>query len=147
MLVSGKPSPSLAQPTCFFWPPSWAFIICHVALAIAVYYLKFQIIKLLFTGDFNPISKLFFWQLVGDTLKISSWVFSFVFIAKGFVWLYSISEMLFSFSSFALITFFVPRLGLEGTSVAYAINYFLYFLFILCSLKYKKILWRQKFQL
>ena len=111
-----------------------------IVLSVVIYLLKFQVIKILFTEEFYPISTMFFWQLVGDTLKISSWVFSFVFIAKGFVWLYSISEMLFSFTSFGLITFFVPRLGLEGTSVAYAINYLFYMLFIISSLKYKKIL-------
>lgn len=111
-----------------------------IFLGVVIYFLRFTVIDVLFTAEFYPVSHLFFWQLIGDTLKIASWIFSFVFAAKSFMWLYVSSEIIFSFSFYGLVLLLEPRFGLEGSAMAHAINYSFYLMFVFGSLKFKKVL-------
>lgn len=48
-----------------------------------IYLLRFFIIRLLFTPEFLPMSRLFAWQMAGDFFKICSWLLAFLMIAKA----------------------------------------------------------------
>lgn len=111
-----------------------------VLLGVVAYFLRDLIIRILFTGDFSPVADLFFWQLIGDTLKICSWIFSFVFAARSFVRLYIISEIVFAFLFYFLVVLFSQRYGLVGSAVAHAVNYGLYLAFVVSSLRMKKVI-------
>jgi polysaccharide transporter, PST family len=111
-----------------------------IVCSLLVYLFRHVIITLLFTPDFFVINELFAWQLVGDTLKIASWLLAYVFIAKGFVRLFIVSEVIFSLLFFFLVVVLENRFKLQAAVMAYAINYFLYLIFVFTSLKYSKVL-------
>ena len=98
-----------------------------VLLAFSIFLLKDLIIYLLFTDEFNPMRELFLWQLVGDVLKISSWLVAYLLIARAKTKMYVISEVLFSVSFVALSCVCVSLFGLIGVTYAFAVNYLLYF--------------------
>lgn len=103
--------------------------------AILVYLLRYLIIETLFSATFLPMETLFFWQLVGDVLKIASWLMGFVLIAKAILGLYVISEAAFAFLFYTLIVQMVPFIGLEATAIAHAIVYLLHLIFMFIVLK------------
>lgn len=94
--------------------------------SLLVYLLRETIVKVLFTEDFLPMDVLFFWQLVGDILKIASWIFAFVMLGKSMMVLFISTEIIFSGVFLGLTVLLVHQMGLEGVSVAHAINYALY---------------------
>ncbi len=99
-------------------------------LGLAIYLFRDLIIQVLFTVDFLPMRELFALQLVGDTLKIGSWVLGYVMLGRALVKLFVISEIIFSFSFVALTYSFTSYIGLEGVSLAHALNYLLYWFFV-----------------
>lgn len=93
--------------------------------------LKHFIISLLFTGEFTKMNELFIFQLTGDFFKMMAWVLSFIMIAKAMTFMYIITEVTFVSSFVTLAFYFITKLGFIGASVAYMVNYFLYFLLML----------------
>ena len=67
---------------------------------ISIYLLRDIIIKLLFDESFNGMEPLFIWQILGDTFKITAWIFATLLIAKGKIKTYIFTEIV----SFILIT-------------------------------------------
>lgn len=98
------------------------------ACAATIYLLRNVIVRALFTEEFGPMGQLFAWQMVGDTLKIGSWILAYLMLAKAMMKLFVISEVL-SASLFVLLTVqLTDRHGLEGVAMAHAANYLLYWL-------------------
>jgi PST family polysaccharide transporter len=95
---------------------------------LIIYLLRDLIIGILFSSDFSPMEQLFAWQMVGDTLKIGSWILAYLLVAQGMTKAYIISEVFFSFTFVSLTLFFTQLSGIEGVSVAHAVNYLLYWL-------------------
>lgn len=104
-----------------------------------VYLLRYIIIRVLFSPEFEEMSKLFFWQLIGDFLKISSWLIAYLMGAKAMVKLFITTEIVFSASYIALVYFLLDAIGLKGTVLGYAINYCVYF-FTMYFFVYRKLL-------
>ncbi len=97
---------------------------------LAIYSMRDMIIGILFTKEFMPMRDLFAWQMLGDTLKIGSWLLAYLMLGKAMYKVFMISEIIFA-SSFVLLThIFVNPYGLTGTALAHAINYGLYWLFM-----------------
>lgn len=94
--------------------------------AVLVYFLRDFIIVTLFSPAFRPMEALFFWQLIGDVLKIASWLFAFVMVGKSMTSLFIVSELVFSLSFYLLTIFATERTGLQGVTMAYAANYLVY---------------------
>lgn len=109
-------------------------------ISLSIYFLRHWIISLLFTGDFAPMEELFFWQLLGDSFKICSWLMGFIYIAKGFSGLYVASEILFAVLFYLLIYLLIPSMGLKSTAIAHLLGYVVHSTFIFTSLKIKKVL-------
>lgn len=111
------------------------------ACGLAIYFLRDLIIRVLFTADFIPMESLFAWQMVGDTLKIGSWILSYLMLGKAMVKLFVASEVLFACIFYALTVAFTKIVGLEGVVLAHAVNYLIYWvvmaIFIVKSLRYK----------
>lgn len=93
-----------------------------------IYMLRFEVVELLFSKDFLPMTELFFWQLIGDTLKAASWILSYLMLSKALYKLYIITEVLFSSLLVGLCFLLTPYFGVVGAVIAYAINYGLYWL-------------------
>ena len=105
-----------------------------------IYSLRHFIISWLFTKDFEPMANLFAWQMIGDTIKVSSWILMYLYIAKNFFRLYLFSEIFFSITFYTLVVLLESKFGLRAVAIAHAINYTLYFSFGLYVLKLKRII-------
>lgn len=96
----------------------------------AVYLLKDWIIPLLFSSAFLPMRELFLWQMIGDALKIGSWILAYLMLSKAMIRLYIITEIVFAIT-FILLTYLCTQLfGFEGVSIAHLINYGAYWILI-----------------
>jgi len=49
---------------------------------VILYFSRFYIIQILFTKEFLPVANLFFWQLLGDVLKVASLILGYNLLAK-----------------------------------------------------------------
>ena len=107
---------------------------------LVIYLLRDFIIRVLFTAEFAQMEVLFGWQMVGDTLKIGSWLLGYILAAKALVGWFMISELLFSTLFFTLVYLTVGKWGVEGTAISHTINYSLHFSFMFALLKFKKII-------
>jgi PST family polysaccharide transporter len=91
-----------------------------------IFIFKDLIIKLLFSVEFYPMRDLFFWQLIGDFFKITSWLLAFLMIAKSMTKEFIITEIGSSLLFVSLALFLVNRNGIIGITQAYFINYIIY---------------------
>ena len=103
-------------------------IILPVAAAcgLVIYLLRDFIIGVLFTSDFIPMRDLFAWQMVGDTLKIGSWILAYLMLGKAMMKLFIASEIVFAAGFYGWTYFLTGMYGLEGVTIAHAINYVIY---------------------
>jgi PST family polysaccharide transporter len=97
-----------------------------VACGLIIYLLRDFIIGVLFTKDFAPMSELFAWQMVGDTLKIGSWILAYLMLGKAMMKLFIASEIVFAAGFYGWTVLLTDIYGLEGVSIAHAINYSVY---------------------
>jgi len=95
---------------------------------IVVYILRDWIIKLLFTTSFLPMRDLFLWQMIGDSLKIGSWILAYLMISKAMTKLYITTEIVFASTSIILTYICTQFFGFKGISIAHLINYFIYWI-------------------
>jgi polysaccharide transporter, PST family len=105
----------------------YRFVMPIVAIgAASIYFLRDLIIETLFTADFFPMRELFPWQLVGDVIKIGSWMLAYIMLGRMMVKFFVLTEIAFS-GLFVLQSFiFVKIFGVVGASIAYAVNYAIY---------------------
>ena len=99
-----------------------------ISLALGIYFLKDVAILLLFTDDFMPMRDLFFYQLIGDVFKIASWLLGFIMVAKAMTKTFIITEIGFSVSFVVLSMVLIKQYGLIGVTMAFSINYMIYFM-------------------
>ena len=95
-----------------------------------IYFLRFFIVQLLFTKEFMPVTDLFFWQLVGDVLKVAFLILGFQFFAKKLTFAFIVFEItslvVLYLSSIYLIQFF----GIQGIVMAQAFDNLIYLLIV-----------------
>lgn len=93
-----------------------------------IYLFRNIIINTLFSSAFLEMEILFAWQMIGDTLKIGSWILAYLMLGKSMVKLYVASEIIFSLSFYLLTILLTDVYQLEGVAIAHAFNYFLYWI-------------------
>ena len=103
-------------------------------LAIGVYLLRDLAITLLFTEAFRSARDLFAIQLIGDVVKIFSWLYAYPMLSTGATKWFMATEICFSFSFVFLTYFLVGAYGVDGAVKAYAINYLIYFVLVYVNL-------------
>lgn len=97
-----------------------------ILMAIGIYIFKVPIIELFFTEKFMQMKDLFTFQLIGDVIKIASWLLGFIMVAKAMTRYFVATEIIFSITFVVLSMFFINKFGLIGVTQAFALNYFLY---------------------
>jgi len=97
---------------------------------IIVFVLRDWIINLLFTPSFAPMQDLFFWQMMGDALKIGSWILAYLMLSKAMTKLYISTEIIFTLSLITLTYVCTQFFGFKGVSIAHLINYGMYWIVI-----------------
>lgn len=105
---------------------------------IIIYLLRQFIIHILFTKEFLHVSNLFFWQLIGDSLKATTLILGFQFYAKKLTFAFIIFE-LFSLTVLYFSTIFLVSIyKIEGVVMAHAFTYLIYLISL--SLYFRKSL-------
>jgi PST family polysaccharide transporter len=99
---------------------------CLLVGLTGVYFGRFIIIRVLFSPEFYEMSGLFFWRLVGDFLKIASWLIAFLMHAKAMMKLFITTEILFNTLYVGLVFILSKWIGLAGVVLGYAVNYGVY---------------------
>lgn len=92
-----------------------------------IYLIRGFVIRFLYTPDFLPMENLFIWQLVGDFFKISSWLLSFLMVAKSMIKAFVSTEILFALSFVGLGLLFIEWNGVVGITQASLCNHVMYF--------------------
>ncbi|MCD6048110.1 MAG: lipopolysaccharide biosynthesis protein [Gammaproteobacteria bacterium] len=101
-----------------------------ILLALLIFLLKKPIVYVLLSKKFLPILPLIGAQLIGDILKIGSWLLGFVMWAKGNIKLFILTEVIFSFTYFLFAWIGIQYFELIGVLSAFCLNYFLYWITI-----------------
>ncbi len=96
--------------------------------AIGIFLLRDLIIEVFFTREFIAMRSLFGWQLAGDVIKIGSWVLGYIVLGRSMVMVFVLSEIVCSSLFVILSWFFVSIYGVTGVSIAYLVNYLVYWL-------------------
>lgn len=95
-------------------------------MALAVYTCRGPLVTLVFTKEFDPMLPLFKWLLIGDVIKLASWLLSYLMLAKAMSREFIATEITFSTTFVVLCMALTPAYGLEGVMYAHALNYGLY---------------------
>lgn len=99
--------------------------------ASLIYLLRDFIIHILFSPEFAPMRDLFFWQLIGDVLKIGAWILSYIMLGRAMIKSFIVTEIIFSLSFCLFTRILVAFYGLPGVAMAYALNYAIYWMVML----------------
>lgn len=116
-----------------------------ICFSLSIFLLKDFIIQILFTPDFLPMSELFGWQMVGDTMKIGSFILAYLMLSKALTKVFVITEIVFSCSLVLFTYFFTSLYGIKGCVMAYAFNYGIYWLVMYFVIKVKVLDQKQSF--
>lgn len=111
-----------------------------IVCALIMYLLRENIVVYLFSVKFLAVSELFAFQLFGDTIRIASWLLGYLLIAKAYLTLYVVSEVIFTGLFAFLVPTLVSKFGFEGAAMAHAVTYIFHFSFIYVALKLKRVI-------
>lgn len=110
---------------------AYRFAMPFTIMAAGVCYsLRDWIISVLFSPEFSAMRDLFLYQVIGDVFRIGSWLIAFVFHARALMRLFIISELIYAVIYYVLVHFLTARMGIQGSTLAYAISYGLYWIWV-----------------
>ena len=98
---------------------------------LVIYFLRPFIIIVFSTSEFQPVEDLFFWQLLGDFVKVLSIVIAYQFMAKNMFWHYIITEAFSVALMYFTSLYFIDIYGVKGATIAHFVTYLVYYIVIL----------------
>lgn len=111
---------------------TYKLVIPITILAVgAIYLLRNFIIILLASREFLVVSPYFGWQSLADLFKILSQVLSFILIAKAYIRLAIIIEVLFNSINLILCYFLIPY---YGYTVVFKVSFLMYVLYFIINI-------------
>lgn len=118
----------------------WKFMLPVIILiTLTIYFLRDLMINTLLDEKFFLISVLIGYQLLGDTVRINSWVLGNILISKAktkaFIFFQIEWALMFSLLSYVLVN----QYGFVGVAMAYFGAYLIHF--ILMNIYFRKLLW------
>ncbi len=108
---------------------------------LLIYFFRTFIIHVLYTREFDAMESLFAFQLLGDFLKMASWVLGYLMLAKSMTMIFIINEIFFSITYVVLGYFCMKFFKLNGVTIAFAINYL--FCLIAMFIVFRKLLFNK----
>jgi len=90
---------------------------------VLIFLFRKLLVQILFTSDFEPVSELFLWQLLGDFLKTISWILGLQFFAKKMTKAFIITEIVSLSILFLSSFYFINVFKTEGVVIAHAVTY------------------------
>jgi PST family polysaccharide transporter len=103
---------------------------------IILFIFRSSVIDLLFTKEFAIMKEVIIFQLIGDLIKVGSWVLSYTMYAKAMTKQLIITDNAFTVLYLALSYFLIRNFGFESVYYAYIINNLVYGCFIYFFLKW-----------
>ncbi len=96
-------------------------------LTLCLVFMPF-VLKILYSDKFFAANEYISWACLGMMLRLASWVISFLFVAKAESKLFMLNELSANiyYLAFSLIGYKI--LGLTGLGIAFAVQYFVYFI-------------------
>lgn len=103
-------------------------------LAFSIFILRDTIIQVLFSSNFMNMRELFFWQLVGDVIRVTGMVFAYFLLSKALIKTFIFIEVMCGIIFLSLVYLLTGIFGLEGAIYAFMINtvFFLILSFSFC---------------
>lgn len=99
---------------------------------VLIYLLRKYIVLTIFSEEFSPVEDLFFWQLLGDFMKVLSIVIAYQFLAKKMFWHYVLTEAFLVITLYTTSIYFINLYdGIEGAVIAHFVSYSMYYAIIL----------------
>ncbi|CAH1597027.1 O-antigen translocase [Vibrio owensii] len=95
--------------------------------ALIIYIFRHEIVSLLFTYEFKDMVNLLKYQLLGDVLKMASWILGYFVISKACIREYIFTETIQWLLFIITAYFFVRYEGVSGVQYAYFLTQILYF--------------------
>jgi antigen flippase len=86
------------------------------------------LVPVLYSEKFSPTIDILQWQLIGDLFKFSSWVLSFVILARCSPQIYFLTELTWGTSFLITSMLGMHWLGLQGLGISYLVSYLIYYL-------------------
>ena len=102
-----------------------------ILVSFMIFFLREYLIYIAFSEKFMPMMELFAWQLIGDVIKIASWLLGYLLVAKAMAKVFIYTEILFSVLFLVFSVIFVDIFGLVGITYAYSLNYFLHLIMMI----------------
>jgi PST family polysaccharide transporter len=109
---------------------------------LAIFMFRDLIINVLYTPEFMPMKKYFTFQIIGDTLKIASWILGFIMVAKAMTRVYIVTEIIFAILNVALSVYFMNYYGSIGVMYGYTLTYFIFLIFLITI--FRKLLFQSE---
>lgn len=97
-----------------------------IIAALTLYVFRDLIITTLFASTFMPMQELFAWQLLGDVVKVASWMLAYVMVGKAMTSWFIITEIYFGLQYCGLTVAMSHWFGFQGLTIGYAANYLIY---------------------
>ena len=94
--------------------------------ASLIYLLREFFIPVLLTAEFLPLTEVLGWQMLGDVLKISSWVMAYTMISHAQIRTFIITELVFTVLWVVLTLGGASIDGLRGATIGYVLTYAAY---------------------
>jgi O-antigen/teichoic acid export membrane protein len=98
---------------------------------VIIYFFRNFIIQILLTKEFELVSELFFYQLIGDFFKALSLILGICFYAKKIIKDYFLTEIFSFIILLVSSTLLIKLFEVEGAVMAHAITYIVYFFVLL----------------
>lgn len=118
----------------------WAFVLPTILLTVLVIYLfKDFLISTLFSEEFQLIGILIGFHLIGDVLKIMTWILGNLIISKAKTKIFIFLQLEWSTAFILFTILFVNIYGFKGISIAYMCAYIIHF--IIMNIYFRKLLW------
>ena len=112
---------------------------------VLIYFLRNFVIQVLLTKEFELVSDLFLWQLLGDFFRALALILGIRFYAKKMMKDYFVTEIISFTVLFSSSYLLIPKFGSEGAVMAYAVTYVLYFVVLLFY--FRKLFFKYKIRM
>ncbi|MBR9846883.1 MAG: O-antigen translocase [Algicola sp.] len=98
---------------------------------IIIYFLRPFVVGLVFSEEFQPVEQLFFWQLLGDFVKVLAIVIAYQFLAKKMFAQFIVIEIFLVLMLYLTSVYLIEIFGVEGAVMGHFFSYLMHFLVVL----------------
>lgn len=95
-------------------------------LGIGVYFLRVEVVNALYSKEFLPVTALLLWQVMGDVVRVASWVYSNFLISHALVLPFCVCEVVASACYVLTSSNLLTEFGTVGVPISYMVTNIVY---------------------